>query len=171
MYGLPYAFSHIIQTHAAEGILEDKLHPGKLANRVSACHECQALFLGICCSLAGNRVLRLTLCLPLNLSTRWIGAWELSQCCQVMPCLFTHTHTLSTSFYKYLEFAGSSQQMIFTQSVQNTTHWRKLARKTAKIWIAASIWPCHHHWTLRNSQCRTPGHAAGTIYKWYIYII
>ena len=101
MYGLPYAFSHIIQTHAAEGILEDKLHPGKLANRVSACHECQPLFLGICCSLAGNRVLRLTLCLPLNLSTRWIGAWELSQCCQVMPCLFTHTHTLSTSFYKW----------------------------------------------------------------------
>ena len=93
MYGLPYAFSHIIQTHAAEGILEDKLHPGKLANRVSACHECQPLFLGICCSLAGNRVLRLTVCLPLNLSTRWIGAWELSQCCQVMPCLFTHTHT------------------------------------------------------------------------------
>ena len=103
MYGLPYAFSHIIQTHAAEGILEDKLHPGKLANRVSACHECQALFLGICCSLTGNRVLRLTLCLPLNLSTRWIGAWELSQYCQVMPCLHTHT------FYIFLQISGISK--------------------------------------------------------------
>ena len=87
-------------------------------------------------------------------------------------CLvFSHTHFLhgkhqslawNMTFYIFL-------QMIFTQSVQNTTHWRKLARKTAKIWIAASIWPCDHHWTLRNSQCRTPGHAAGTIYKWYIY--
>ena len=36
------------------------------------------------------------------LSTRWIGAWELSQCCQVMPCLFTHTHT----FYIFLQISG-----------------------------------------------------------------